>query len=144
MKTRIWPRILGRRVGGVLLAGTLVGGVLLSSSLAIGEARDADGSRLQARSIKLSSTQRDTLLPPRDSVDWRSFKVTTDGAVLISVSHKPASASVQVSLTDARGSQLGSSSSSNGTASIRKTLKPGVYYISVSSSDKVSYSISVK
>lgn len=144
MKTRKWHSILGGKRGGLLLVGVLMGGVLLFSSLAVGEARDADGSRLQARSIKLSSTQRDTLLPPRDSVDWRSFKVTADGSILISVSHKPAKASVRVSLTDARGSQLGSASSSSGSASIRKTLKPGVYYVSVSSGDKVSYSISVK
>ncbi len=126
---------------GLIISGTLLSLVVVTSAFAQG--RDADGSRLQAKTIKMSSTQRDTLLPPRDRIDWRSIKVASNTKVTFSVKHKPIKASVKLLLTDARGNQVATASSSKGSAAISQTLKPGVYYIAVSSSAKVSYSLSV-
>lgn len=106
--------------------------------------RDADGTRHQARNQALGSTQRDTLNPPSDGVDWRSFKVTAPKNVTISVRHKPESANVQVTIVDSTGATVASGSSNRGAVSVSSQLKSGLYYISVSSNQGVSYSITVQ
>ncbi len=133
-----------RALGWMGLAVFVGAGLLLGASSATANARDSDGSRLQASSMSLGSTKRDTLVPPRDRADWRSFKVTSKGNVSISLTHKPAKATVSVALTDARGKSVTSASSNKGSASIRQPLSPGIYYVSVSSGSKVSYSLTVK
>ena len=115
----------------------------LCAPLVVAEARDADGSRLQASSVSLGSSSRDTLSPPHDRADWRSFKVKATQRVSLSVSSKPAKASVQLSLLDARGNRVASASSADGAASLSSSLEPGLYYVAVSASEKVSYSLNV-
>ena len=140
MSTR--PYALKTMLRAGLYSAALCG--LLIASPALAESRDADGSRLQARSIALGSTQRDTLSPPRDNTDWLSFKVPAGANVTISLNHKPETASVQLSLTDARGQSVASSTSQRGAASLRQRLEPGIYYLSISSNTNVSYSVTVQ
>ncbi len=132
---------ISRAVLSVLAIGALcvVGGAEVEAN-----ARDADGSRMQARAMKLGQTQKDTLMPPRDRVDWRSFKLDKAQSVSVSVKGKPASATVRVELTDSRGSSVQSTSFSGGSATLNADLEPGVYYVSVSASARVSYSISAR
>lgn len=124
-----------------------VAGVFLvasASTYAFASARDADGSRMQARSFKLGTTQKDHLMPPRDRVDWRSFKLDKAKTVTISVSSKAGKAGLGVSLTDARGKSLGKAAAPKGSAKIQKKLEPGIYYVAVTAKGKAAYSISIR
>ena len=133
-----------RLIRGVLMlavsAGVLGGMVSVASAVA----RDADGARMQARTIKVGETQKDSLRPPSDQVDWRSLKVSEAGNVTVSLSHAAKQGPVSLRLTDSRGQSRGAATSARGSASIGAELKPGIYYISVSSKTSVSYSLSVR
>ena len=139
--TRLWraPVIVG---AALALAGAAW--LVVTPRTGFAEARDADGSRMQARSMMLGSSQSDSLAPPRDGVDWRSFKVSGAKAIKISLSHTPASASLSLSLTDARGTSVASASSSAGKVTLAKTLQPGIYYLSVSARARADYTLRVE
>ncbi len=106
--------------------------------------RDADGSRLQARHVTLGDTIKDSLNPPRDRVDWRSFRVTDGKTVRLSLSHQPVKGRVTLTLVSSAGGELGRATSREGAASLAQKLKPGVYYVSVASGKRVKYSLSVR
>ena len=118
-------------------------GVTGSATQVMASARDADGARVQARSIALGSSQSDTLMPPRDRVDWRSFKVERGGGVTVAITH-PNGVSVSVALSNSRGETLATATSSKGRASLSRTLEPGIYFVSVSSTQKARYEIAVR
>lgn len=134
------------KLPGLMLAVVGVSSLLLVGGAAKAYAfgRDADGSRPQARHQEIGTTQRDTLNPPRDAVDWRSFKVTDDKPVSVVVRHKPEAISLNVELVDASGQTVASAKSVRGAATLSATLKPGLYYISVSAGQGVSYSIAIQ
>lgn len=132
------------RIGRAVLTAAIVGATLGVAAQGFAGARDADGSRMQARSMKVGSTQRDSLMPPRDRVDWRSFKLSQGKGVSIAINHKPPKAAVAVRLTDSRGQELGVARTRGGRAVLTRRLEPGIYYISVSSRARVSYSLSLK
>ena len=111
----------------LFVAGSVMGGTTHVEA----NARDADGSRMQARAIKLGTTQRDTLRPPSDRVDWRSVKLSKATRLSVTVSHKGDNA-VQLRLTDSRGQAKGSATSRKGRGAVSASLEPGIYYISVS------------
>lgn len=140
------PSKIHRRAA--LFAVCLIGAstLLLISGASKAQAygRDADGTRHQARNQALGSTQRDTLNPPSDGVDWRSFKVTAPKNITVSLRHKPEAAKVTVTIVDSTGATVASGSSSRGAVSVTSLLKSGLYYISVSSNQGVSYSITVQ
>jgi hypothetical protein len=106
--------------------------------------RDADGSRLQARHVALGDTIKDSLSPPRDREDWRSFRVTEGKSVKLSLSHQPTKGRVTLTLVSSNGGELGRATSREGAASLAQKLKPGVYYVSVASASRVKYSLSVR
>jgi hypothetical protein len=116
--------------------------ILGAPSRADGMARDADGTRMQARVQGLGSTQQDSLQPPIDRVDWRTFKLANDAPVTITVRAQPAQIPVQVQLTDGRGNVLLSGGKPGGDV-LRRQLTSGLYYVSVGANARVSYSISI-
>lgn len=140
MKTSHTRSTFGRRA----VSSLIVGGVLLASLGAVAYARDADGSRLAARNVGLGTTSSDTLTPPSDSVDWRAIKLTAPKGVNFGLQIKPSGATATVSVVDSRGAQVAQASTSKGVASLTKKLGAGVYYISVSSNDRVAYRLSVR
>lgn len=138
MKTS--PRFNARRI-----VSGLVGAAVLSASLgAVAYARDADGSRLAARNMALGTTASDTLNPPADAIDWRAIKLTAPKGLGVSLKVKPSGANATVSVTNSRGARVASASNSDGVASIMQKLDAGVYYISVSSTDRIAYRLSVR
>lgn len=108
-----------------------------------GMARDADGSRMQARVQQLRTTQQDSLRPPIDRVDWRTFKLQGDAVVTIRVSSSPKQVPLQVQLTDGRGNVLVSGGRAGGET-LRRQLASGLYYVSVSANAQVDYSITIE
>jgi hypothetical protein len=64
--------------------------------------------------------------------------------VTFSVSSKPASNKLRVTITDAMGKRIGGGTTSGGSFSTNKTLDPGLYYVSVSSSSAVTYTVSIR
>lgn len=124
-----------------LLASSVL--LLAAPSRADGMARDADGSRMQARVQALRTTQQDNLQPPIDRVDWRTFKLVNDATVSVSVRSSPAQLPVQVQLTDGRGNVLVSGGKAGGDT-LRRQLSAGLYYVSVSASARVDYSITIE
>lgn len=128
--------------GAVALA--VIGAGVFAHQSAEAYGRDADGSRMQARHVNLNSTARDTLMPPKDRVDWRAFKVTSVRSISMSAQHKPASAQLNLRLVNSRGQQVGSASSRGGATSMSQMLKPGVYYLATSSNARVSYRLSIR
>lgn len=106
--------------------------------------RDPDGSRMQARSIKVGATESDSLSPPKDSVDWRYVRLGSPKVLNLKVSSKPSSTRVRVTLTDSVGKNLQVATSSEGSLSISERIDPGLYYISVSANAPVRYSLSVR
>lgn len=125
----------------------LVGAVMLTSATVTGasaNARDSDGSRLQARPINVGGSARDRLDPPRDSVDWRYFKLSGATSVTITLVAKPASNTASLRVTNAVGKSVGGATTRDGKASMSRRFDPGVYYVSVSSSKPTTYTLSVK
>jgi hypothetical protein len=107
-------------------------------------ARDTDGSRLGAQAIEVGASASDTLTPPEDGADWRYIKVESAGDIEISLQAKPGDRPVTLKLTKATGDELESARTDAGSATIARSLQPGLYYIEVSSAEKVSYTISVE
>lgn len=106
--------------------------------------RDADGSRMQARSAELGSSYTDTLSPPGDSVDWRYVRISSAAVVTATVRCDPSSSSARITMTDSVGKTIARSSTRDGTGSIKKRLDPGLYYISVSSDANLRYTFSLR
>ncbi len=117
---------------------------LLAIPTASSFARDADGSRMKARPQAIGTTQKDRIMPPRDRVDWRSFRVTKKQRITISVRHSAKSGPVQVSLTSSQGAELQSATSTQGGATLSTQLKPGIYYVAVSARRPSAYSITLR
>mgnify|MGYP006291403097 CR=1 FL=1 len=107
-------------------------------------ARDADGSRLGAQAIEIGASASDSLTPPDDRADWRYIKVESAGDIEIFLQAKPGDRPVTLKLTKATGDELDSARTDAGSATIARSLQPGLYYIEVSSAEKVSYTISVE
>lgn len=123
----------------LMLAATLV---WTSDLSAFG--RDADGSRMQARPHKLGASSSDRLSPPKDSIDWRYVRLSKSDDVSFSVKSKPATHGVRITITDAMGKRIAGGTTQNGSFDTRRRLDPGLYYVSVSSSAAVSYTISIR
>lgn len=140
MKTSTTRYASCRRAVSVLM----VAAVLTASLGAVAYARDADGSRLAALHVALGTTSSDTLNPPTDTIDWRAIKLTAPRGVNVGLQVKPSAAVAVLSVVDSRGAQVARVSSSNGVASITEKLGAGVYYVSVSSNDRVAYRLSVR
>lgn len=124
-----------------------LGAILIAAAIgqsASANARDPDGSRMQARQIAPGSSTRDTLSPPNDSVDWHYFKLSSAKTVEIGLSASPSSSPASIRITNAVGKTIGGSGTRNGKASFAQRFDPGVYYVSVSSSKPLSYTLSVK
>lgn len=128
--------------GGLLMVVLLTSAIGALDAMAFG--RDTDGSRMQARHVSLGSTIRDNLMPPKDRVDWRAFKVTRAKSVTIAGQHKPAGARMVIALVNSRGQQVASATSNGGKVTLSQMLKPGVYYFSVSSDARMSYRLNVR
>lgn len=106
--------------------------------------RDSDASRMQARKIAFPSSLSDSLAPPADRVDWAYFKLSNAARVSIGVEFAKASIGGRLSLASATGRELASSTEADGKARVRKSLAPGIYYVSVESSKAASYKLSVE
>ena len=132
------------RIGEKVMWTIALIATLGTSSPAVARPRDVDGSRMQARHCSVGDTLEDSLNPPRDRVDWRSFRVTDAKTVRVSLSHKPAKGRAVLTLVSSSGGELGRTTTRAGKASLSQALKPGVYYIAVSSGEKLEYSLSLK
>lgn len=109
---------------------------------AFSNARDSDGSRIQARSITLGSAVKDKVNPPSDKADWFYFRIKQTQKVKIELVTN--SDSAQLSLSNTVGKSIYSGSTNKKVLNSTKTLKPGIYYVSVSSKTGVSYSLLIK
>ena len=127
-----------------VIAAALVAALIAPVTPASAFARDADGSRMQARPIALNSAARDRLAPPSDAVDWRYFRLTEAHDVTVAVEGTPKSVALSITLTDAMGKSLVRGRTSNGSYTTRRRLDPGLYYLSVSATAAASYEISVR
>lgn len=112
-----------------------------STATAFSNARDSDGTRIQARSIAMGSPVNDKLNPPGDKVDWYYFRIKETRKVQINLT---TSGSTQVALSDTVGKSIFSELSNKKKLSSSRDLKPGIYYLSVSAKSGVSYSLTIK
>lgn len=110
---------------------------------ALANARDPDGSRMQAAELKIGKSDSDRLSPPRDSVDWRFFRVKEAGNYTIDVSGKSDSG-IKLQLSTATGKSIATESSKGGRATISRKLSPGLYYFAVSATGATEYRVSVR
>ncbi|MBA2663684.1 MAG: T9SS type A sorting domain-containing protein [Bradymonadaceae bacterium] len=108
------------------------------------EARDPDGTRMQARKVALGATHATTLAPPTDAADWRYIQLKEGVELTIEVSSEPKTQVVKVTLTTATGDELTAASSQGGRLKITRNLDPGIYYISIQSGDAVSYRMTIR
>jgi len=125
-------------VAAVLLLG------LLGGSSAFASGRDSDGSRMQARPHEPGERAQDQLSPPSDNVDWRYFRLSEASDVTIEVDANPGSAAVKVTITDAMGKSITSVVTSDGKVTTRRRLDPGLYYVAVSCTTSVAYTLSIR
>ena len=128
----------------VAALGLAVIGIMATSTAIYAYGRDADGSRMQARSHALGSSKADRLNPPTDSVDWRYVRLKAAQKVTVSVTNVPKDVALSLLITDAVGKPVASQRSAKGAVAITRELKPGLYYISVSSNTAVKYTISIR
>ena len=126
----------------VVLAGAVGFGTWFAPSEV--QARDSDGSRLGASEQKLGTTRDDTLNPPDDRADWRYIQIKEAKTVRFSLDVKPTDKSADLTVTRATGDELETSSTEEGSAEIERKLDPGIYYVEVTSSSKVSYSLRIE
>ncbi len=119
-----------------VLAVTLPGGVQAHG-------RDANGSRMLARSIAFPSSHDDHLAPPGDAVDWRFFQLSRAANVAIDVSFSARDADGAVHLTGATGRDIASASARGAKVSVTRRLAPGVYYVSVAARTHTGYTLSL-
>ena len=129
-----------KRVTSILIALA----VTLTAVYASSNARDADGSRMQARSHDLGDQAVDRLAPPSDVVDWRYIRVKKTKRVGFSVSSTPPEARVTIGVTSATGTKVFTGSTKKGEFKTSKKLEAGLYYISVASRDAVNYELTVE
>ena len=114
-----------KRVTSILIALA----VTLTAVYASSNARDADGSRMQARSHDLGDQAVDRLAPPSDVVDWRYVRLKEAGVLQV---------------TSATGTKVFTGSTKKGEFKTSKKLEAGLYYISVASRDAVNYELTVE
>jgi hypothetical protein len=134
-----------RRIGKIVAGIVAVGAVLiLSSPQLLAGGRDSDASRMQAKKVELGSTENDSLSPPNDQVDWRYFKLDARKSVEVSISGASDNANVEIALTTATGSKIDAATASRGSATVKTTLDPGIYYFSVSAKRSTKYTASVR
>lgn len=130
-----------KKFGTILL---VTSALFLVSSSVFSNARDADGSRMQARSHSLGDQATDRLAPPSDRVDWRYVRVKKAANVKFKVNSQPASATVRLAVTSATGKKVLSQSSKKGSLRASKKLQPGLYYVSVGSKESVNYDLTIE
>ncbi len=127
----------------LLLASITLLAVFAAEATAFASGRDADGSRMQARPHDLGSTDKDSLNPPADSVDWRYVRLVSRADVTFEL-QTDASAKLAFTLTDAKGKTVARGTTARGRFQAKRTLDPGLYYISVSGDQSAEYQISVR
>lgn len=133
MATRTWFPIF---------AALLV--LMVVSPSALAQGRDADGTRMQARPISLGTTQTDSLSPPDDRADWRLLRLDEVHQLRLDVSLSGGN-SLTLTLTTSSGDPIATSrATENDAASINQRLEPGIYYISVQSSDALRYRLELR
>jgi hypothetical protein len=119
-----------------LLAAVLIWGAASPDAQARPR-KDLDGQRTGAHAIKLDKADKDKLSPPHDEVDWSYLKLQRGGTLVVRVE---ADGPVKIQITDASGKDLKSEEGAAGaTASLK--AEAGIYYIAVSSTTKVRYSL---
>ena len=130
---------------GFITAATALGVVVAAMPAQLGAvSRDADGSRMQAREMALGAADSDALSPPSDAVDWRYLRLSEAHRLVVEVNGAPASVPVTVQLTSAVGDRIAQASSSKGRATLSTQLDPGLYYVSVSASADLRYTMSLR
>ena len=107
------------------------------------EGRDSDGSRMQARKVKVGASESDSLSPPSDKADWRYFKLDSTKSVTISVNASVDKATISVSMTSATGKSIVSSRATGSPVTVQKELDPGIYYFSVESNHATDYTVQI-
>lgn len=132
---------MGRFVVGITVAIALC---MMSVPQLLAGGRDSDASRMQARKIDVGTSESDSLSPPDDQIDWRYFKLDERKSVTVTVSGAAENATMKLELTTATGSKLDEVGTSRGTATLKVTLDPGIYYFSVSAKRSTSYDVTVK
>lgn len=105
--------------------------------------RDPDGSRMQASEIDLGKTVSDSLSPPRDSVDWRYFRLKAGSNVSIDISGNR-DVRIRVQLTTATGKSVAEMTTSEGKGRLTQKLAPGLYYVSVSAPASTDYRLTIR
>ncbi len=113
-----------------------------STATAFSNARDSDGSRIQARSIKLGTPINDKINPPTDKADWFYFRIKKNKKIQIRLSSNAGPANLTLSNTV--GKSIYSGRTTKKPLMETRNLKPGIYYVSVSSKAGLSYSLSIK
>jgi hypothetical protein len=106
-------------------------------------ARDADGSRMQASEVALGKSVSDSLSPPRDSVDWRYFRLKSGSDVSIEVSGSR-DVRVKIQLTTATGKMVAETTTAEGKGRLSQKLDPGLYYVSVSAPAATEYKLTIR
>ena len=129
----------GRRVAAIAMVG-LLGGLIPDVAVA----RDTDGTRLGAQAQEVGSTQSDELDPPEDSSDWRYVQLEETDAIEFRIEVDSSDSPVTLRLTQATGDEMRSVETKGGTASIRRELEPGIYYVEVTCESAVAYRITVE
>lgn len=117
---------------------------LAFATTAYANGRDPDGSRMQARPIAMGATAEDRLSPPGDSIDWRYVRLADAADVTFTLAATPSNVTLRFTLTDARGNAVIRESSSRGALTVRRSLDPGLYYLSVSAGAAASYKLTVR
>jgi len=106
-------------------------------------ARDSDESRLGATEHPLGTSAEGELAPPEDDVDWRYIKVEEPRTIAFSLEVEPEGKDTTLTLTRATGDELEEVAADTGSAEIETELQPGLYYIQISASSAIEYTLTI-
>lgn len=115
-----------------IVPGLVVLGMLLAPG--VSHAFDRDGERVRAHRFGLDKAVTDSVTAVTDANDWHYVELMGDGQLTVTVTVTPGSSNPTISITNASGEELVTSSSAPG-GEHRLTVKAvaGVYYIHIAS-----------
>ena len=124
-------------------AAIMVASVALALPV-VSQERDSDGTRMQARTVEIGTIHADQLQPPDTQADWRLIRLDEETDVKLTLTVNTENQSADLTLSGATGEELEKRRAGRESATIERTLLAGIYYISVESSDTLSYELSIQ